>query len=452
MTGRERTNPAASSFVGDHVAQHVNRERLASHICELINIPSPTGEEYRLAEHLYEEFSKMGLHARLQDVDTNQSNVIGTLEGTGSGPTLLLLGHLDTTWSGSEERVRDLGEGYQPSAKRDGEWIFGMGAYNMKSGFAAAIEAVRALLDSGHRPVGDIVLAGVVSESPKAQVGRFQGPHFRGAGKGARFLVNNGVAADFCVVTEPTNSSISLTSGGYVLIEIATKGYPSATYRRTEISGAPDSIDAIELMNGVHESLRKWGETYARRTRFMDRLENHVVIISVEGGLPYRPSKKAAFCRSVVEIGFMPGQRAIDVIREIRSVLRQLQSRNDKLDLDINVLQTVPGALVESDEPVVEMLAGAHAQEHGEEPRLSIDGWLADTTHLTRYGIPAVCYGPGGRMREGGLGYYSPSGEQCFLPDIEVGARVFARLITEVSSSKRDPTGIPRDPVSTVVF
>ena len=449
MIGRNR-DARARAAVGERAASFVDRERLAAHICEIINISSPTGEEYELAKRLHDDFTEMGLRATLQEIDLNQANVIGRLEGTEPGPTLLLLGHLDTTWSGSEEGIRDLGDGYQPAAKRDGDWIFGMGAYNMKSGFAAAIEAVRAVVDSGVRLPGEVVLAGVASESPKAQVGPFQGPRFRGAGKGARFLVNNGVAADFCVVTEPTNGAISVVSGGYVLIEIVTKGYPGATYKRTEISGAPEPVDAIERMRHVHEEIRKWGEAYSERTRFREQIENHVAIISVEGGLPYRPSKQPAYCRSVIEIGFMPGQRAIDVIREVTCVLEPYRSRDDELDLDINVLQTAPGALVDPDEPIVSALSDAHEEEHGDPPRLSIDGWLADTTHLTRYGIPAVCYGPAGRVREGGLGYFSPSGEQCFLPDIEMGARVLARLIASVCSS--DVEVLPRKVDSTVVY
>jgi acetylornithine deacetylase/succinyl-diaminopimelate desuccinylase-like protein len=405
---------------------------------DLVDAASPIGCEQPAAQHLHERFTKLGLKTWLQEVETNRSNVIGVLEGEGEGPTLLFLGHLDTTWSGQEERIRDLGPGYQPKSWREDDWIYGMGAYNMKSGLAASIEAVEAIIASGCRLRGDIVLAGVVGETCNAQVGRFQGARYRGAGVGTRFLLNNGVTADLCVNPEPTNGRIGATTGGYVFLELTTKGNPGATYVRgaagTEVKPA---VDAIAKMDIVKAAILEWKPHYMEAHRYKGEIATPVAIVAIEGGFPYRVSKLAPFCRLSVEIGIMPGQHPLDVIQEIKGLLRKLQGHDHNLDVDVHVVQAIPGSVVAPDEYLVKGLAAAHEAEYGKKPDVTFDSWLADTTSLTRYGIPAVCYGPAGRMRGGGGTYYAKEGEQCYLPDMTLGARTMARFAADVCARSR---------------
>lgn len=57
----------------------------------------------------------------MQEVEPERFNVYGVLPGTGGGPTLMYCGHLDTTFGGDEEGIRDLGPAYQPRAFREGD-------------------------------------------------------------------------------------------------------------------------------------------------------------------------------------------------------------------------------------------------------------------------------------------------------------------------------------------
>ena len=52
--------------------------------------------------------------------------------------------------------------------------------------------------------------AGVVGEIEKAQIGRFQGKSYRGAGVGARYLMDHGVMADMCIIGEPTGLHLQI--------------------------------------------------------------------------------------------------------------------------------------------------------------------------------------------------------------------------------------------------
>ena len=420
------------------VAACVDQERLARGIMELIDAPSPVGNEQPAAEHLHARFKKMGLKSWLQEVEPNRSNVIGMLEGTGDGPTLLFLGHLDTTWSGQEEGIRDLGPGYQPKSWREDDWIYGMGAYNMKSGLAASIEAVEAIVASGERLRGDIVLAGVVGETCNAQVGRFQGPRYRGAGVGTRFALNNGITADMCINPEPTNGRVTTATGGYVFLELTTKGNPGATYVRGA-AGAEvrPAVDAIAKMDAVKAEILAWKPQYMEAHRYNGEIATQVAIVAIEGGFPYRVSKYAPFCRLALEVGIMPGQHPVGVVDEVKALLRSLREKDPELVVDVHVVQAIPGSSISTDEPMVQDLVAAHEAEYGKAPALTFDSWLADTTSLTRYGIPAVCYGPAGRMRAGGGSYYAKEGEQCYLPDMTLGARAMTRFAVNVCSKSR---------------
>ena len=81
---------------------------------------------------------------------TGRPNVVGRLEGSGGGRSLMFNGHMDTSYSGREPHLRAK-RGFQPrSFVRDGH-IWGLGISNMKGALACYVEAVRAIQDAGHR-------------------------------------------------------------------------------------------------------------------------------------------------------------------------------------------------------------------------------------------------------------------------------------------------------------
>jgi acetylornithine deacetylase len=218
-------------------------------VTRMIDIPSPMGGEKALAGYLEERFRAAGLKTWKQEVEPDRFNVYGLLEGSGGGASLMYAGHLDSAYGGDEEGIRDLGPGYQPKSWVDGDWVHGLGAYNMKGGHAAAILAVEALARAKARLPGNLLIAGVVGETCHTNVAHYQGSRYRGCGVGARFMVANGVGADMVVIPEPTSNRISVASGGYVFLELQTRGNPGATYRRGGVSlQVKPGEDAIEKM------------------------------------------------------------------------------------------------------------------------------------------------------------------------------------------------------------
>jgi LysW-gamma-L-lysine carboxypeptidase len=153
----------------------------------MLEIPSPSGQEGRLAGHLADVMTGLGLTARVDDV----GNVIGETPAR-PGPRIMLLGHLDTV------------PGALPVHREDGR-LHGRGAADAKGPLAAMVRAVAAARDFP----GQLVVVGVVEEET---------PRSRGAVHIGRTLA----PPDALVVGEPS---------GWRGIVIGYKGKLDLTYR-----------------------------------------------------------------------------------------------------------------------------------------------------------------------------------------------------------------------------
>src|SRR5215207_10968555 len=202
----------------------IDRDRLVELALRLVSTPSFTGSEEEAAELMRSELASLGLQVQWQQVEDGRANVLGTWPGEGGGPTLMLNGHLDTSYSGREPWLAGI-PGFQPQGfEREGR-IYGLGISNMKGALACYVEAVRALQDAGVRLRGDVLVAAVCGEIEKAQWGDAQGAEFRGYAAGTRHLVTHGGVADMCILGEPTESKVVLGHFGSLWLRISTQGH-----------------------------------------------------------------------------------------------------------------------------------------------------------------------------------------------------------------------------------
>src|SRR5215203_6890417 len=133
----------------------VDRERLVETASAMIDVHSFTGDEQRMAELMVSLYEQLGLQVQWQQVEDGRANALGTWGGAGGGKTLMLNGHLDTSYSGREPWLKDV-PGFQPQGfERDGR-IYGLGISNMKGALACYVEALRALMDQEVRLKGDL--------------------------------------------------------------------------------------------------------------------------------------------------------------------------------------------------------------------------------------------------------------------------------------------------------
>src|SRR3954447_21709808 len=120
---------------------------------------NPPGDERACQEHLAEQLEDAGLEVTLAGRTPERPNLVARLRGSGDGPTLCLLSHVDTVYATAADWQRDPWSG----DLADG-CVWGRGALDMKSQTAAEAVAAIALAREGWRGSGDLLIVSVVDE------------------------------------------------------------------------------------------------------------------------------------------------------------------------------------------------------------------------------------------------------------------------------------------------
>src|SRR4051812_44270999 len=123
------------------------------------NTVNPPGNEREAQEYLADYLQRAGLEVELLGRTEPRPNLVARLRGTGDGPTLCLLSHVDTVLATPTEWQHDPWSG----DVIDGE-LWGRGALDMKSQTAAEVVAATTLARSGWRGKGDLLVVVVVDE------------------------------------------------------------------------------------------------------------------------------------------------------------------------------------------------------------------------------------------------------------------------------------------------
>lgn len=133
------------------------------------NTVNPPGNERAAQEYLAAYLTEAGFDCKLLGAKEERPNLIARLRGEapGDGPTLGLLGHVDTVLATPSDWQHDPWSGNLA----DG-FVWGRGALDMKSQVVAEIVAAAALARSGWRPArGELLVMAVVDEETGGELG-----------------------------------------------------------------------------------------------------------------------------------------------------------------------------------------------------------------------------------------------------------------------------------------
>ncbi|MBI4524548.1 MAG: M20/M25/M40 family metallo-hydrolase [Deltaproteobacteria bacterium] len=420
-------------------------EEVVNLLCELINIPSVTGTEQQIAEFLVGRMRELGLESRLQEIEPGRSNAIGVLRGSGDGPALVFNGHLDTATSGRiEEDYAGLGEvvpGNLPQAYIKDGHVYGLGAYNMKGGIAAAVCAVGTLAKSGVKLRGDVIIAAVAGESEKAPVDgalrSFRGPGYRGGGVGTRYYITHGPVPDMAIVCEPTALWVTNADAGYLWVKLIVKG----TGGRPADRGARTAVSAVSVMTRVVQAIEAWAPEYRDSHVFdsgIGKIEPTVNVGAVEGGFPFKASYKPAVCHIYVELRLTPSMRPTLALDELRIVLNRLQQDMPELHYDLEVYASnFPSTVTSPETRVVQTALEMQKRVLGEEqnnPPSRILHFWNDTNVFRQHGIPAVMVGPGG---ERDVSLVFEPGQHVAIQQLKDAARLYTLAAIKLCTLSR---------------
>lgn len=403
----------------EDAARFVTADAIRTVLMDMVDIASPTGGEIDMARYVVDRLGQAGIDSELQLVDEDRPNAVGQLAGSGTGYNLLLTGHMDTSYAGTEAHL--VGEGFKPKAVHRDGWIWGLGSMNMKSGLAGALVALEAIAKAGIRLNGDISYGGVVGEIEKAPIEEFQGIEYSGYGSGSKYLVTHGVTADFAILAEPTGLKICTANMGCMWVRITLAG----TVAHAAFARGQGAVNAIELMTELQGDLQAWIADYEAANEFMGEHPN-ITLSAIRGGDPWRLARNPYDCHLYLDIRTVPGQSMEAIKRGLRQCLAGFAARTATPEAKLHVYITDPPNLVDETLPVVEALGQAQSTLTGDRPASIIRRPGADGVHFTRYDVPCAVFGPAGRMHPDFQGKAMHAvGEHVAIDDVLTAARVY---------------------------
>jgi acetylornithine deacetylase/succinyl-diaminopimelate desuccinylase-like protein len=410
---------------------YVTPEAVRDTLLEMIDIRSPTGHEAGMANYIQNHLQQAGIEASQQLVEDGRPNVVAHWRGQGDGLNLLFTGHMDTSYSGDEEYL--IGEGFKPKGSlRDG-WIWGLGANNMKSGLAGLIVAIEAIAKAGIKLRGDISFGAVVGEIEKAPVEEFQGREYSGYGIGTKHLVSHGVTADYALLAEPTSLKICTANMGCLWAKITVGG----TVAHSALTNKAGTVNAIDVMHLLYNDIVEWKKSFEANNIYMGEHAN-VTLACIRGGAPWRLSRNPQECSLYLDIRTLPGQTADQIKRELRVALRRFADQQRADEPSLAFLVTDP-AIDIGDNPLVKILGDAQQAAMGERSVPFIRRPGSDAVHLTRYDVPCVQFGPGGRLHPDAKGQsMHVVGDHVLLDDVVLASRVYLNVALDLCSAPAD--------------
>jgi len=385
------------------VFSQVDAHELVLTLKELVKIDSvnpslvPGGAgEAEIAAFVADFLDRVGLDVELCEVEKDRPNVIGVLRGKGSGPSLILNGHMDTV--GIEGMV----DPFDP--RIDGNRLYGRGSADMKGGLASILHAVKAVIDSGVALSGDLVVASVVDEEYTSL--------------GTERLMDS-FSADGAVVCESTGLEIGVAHKGFVWLEVETHG------KAVHGSRPEEGVDAISKMGRFLVELDDFGVRVlsGRSHRLLGSPSLHASLISGGRELSTYPD----LCRLKLERRTIPGEDVALVQSEVLSILERLSKSDSSFKAELETLFARGPFEVSTEERIVRVLNKAVYKVTGRESKyIGSYGWL-DSEIIQNAGVPTAIFGPGGE------GMHSTN-EYVYLDQVVEAARVLSQLIVDFCS------------------
>lgn len=214
---------------------------------DLIARQSIPGKELEVQQFISKKLRQMGLKVEMWEPDwaelkkhpgyvpvemgyEGRPNVVGMWPGTGGGKSLLFNGHVDVIPVDSGSWTEDPWSGGSGGGK-----LFGRGASDMKSGLASMTMAVEALLRSGLKTKGDVILEYVVDEEY--------------SGNGTLSCIQRGLKADAGISCEAGDLEIQPATTGSMWFEVEVEGRSASMSRRWE------AVSAIEKGYVLYEAI-----------------------------------------------------------------------------------------------------------------------------------------------------------------------------------------------------
>jgi succinyl-diaminopimelate desuccinylase len=345
-------------------------EELARTTLELCEIPSETGREARIADHVQALCER---YAGADAVKRIGNSVVCEPHWSGSAdaPRVALVGHLDTV---------KCAEG-QPTEIRDGR-VYGCGASDMKAGVAtmlALLQRWRSM--QAARPVWIFY-------------DKEEGPNDQ---NGLEPVLTSGALPplDLALVLEPTDRALQMGCMGTIHATVTVRGVRAHSARPWQ------GENAIYLARPL---LDRFASLQPREAKFGDLTFFEVMVVTriwTENSANVVPERVMLN----VNIRFAPGRTVEEAVGQLWELVAG--------DAEVEVTDSAPSGRVYLDHPLLEPW-----RSRGGIAVAPKQAWT-DVARFTERGIPAVNFGPGETAQA------HQAGEWCSIESLE---HAFAHL------------------------
>ncbi|NLO07858.1 MAG: M20/M25/M40 family metallo-hydrolase [candidate division WS1 bacterium] len=378
-----------SEVTPQQVAQAIDARAEAARgwLMDAIAFESTQGNEAGVQAYMKDLLNSLGMKAEYREISDEifedpeyshnenelsyegRPNVVGVLEGTGDGRSVIVQSHTDVVPGA------DWKEAFDP--KFDGEYVYGRGAMDAKGQVIMQTLAIAAIMDMGIELKGSIEQQVVLEE----EVG----------GNGALSLIRQGCSADGVIVGEGSSLNVYPANRGAIWFRAKTFGTPMHMGRRFEGQNAIEKMmEAIRLMLIYEKKIIAESANYPLFERYEAPVQLCLGIIRAEGW----PSMVAGECMLEGGVGFLPNKSMEEVKQELYDAVMQTEDQwlKDHFELTFPKLHNdsyeIPG-----DHPLPVTLNDAVTNY---EPGSEIFGWnvSCDARLYNRLAdLPTVVYG-----------------------------------------------------------
>jgi acetylornithine deacetylase len=255
---------------------------------------------------------------------------------------------------------------------RDGR-VYGRGSQDMKGSLAAMMAAVKALVDSGQRLAGDVILTAVSDEESLSIGSEDVVKHF---------------SADAAIVTEPTDMSLCRAHRGFVWFEVVTQG------RAAHGSRYMEGIDANMRMGRFLAKLDGLEQDLRQRTPHLLAGPPSLHASLLQGGTEI--SVYAAESTLKLERRTIPGETPAGAEAELAALIESLTAADPTFKATLRPFFDRPPFEVNEAATIVQKLDAALGQVLGQHrPHVGATFWT-DAAIFAAAGMETVLLGPVG--------------------------------------------------------
>ena len=349
----------------------LNRERIVELVEEMVSIPSITNKEGAMSDWTHKRLRELGLEVRRLPVEESGDTVVGWLDSPRKGPSMMLNFHMDT-FDAFRGWVTDP---FKPVVK-DGR-IYGLGAHDMKGGGACLIAAVEAIVESGVKLRGKLIVSSTSDEENWS--------------RGAHALIKGGYLKDceYCIVPEPsTSGTLTIGERGRHVFHLTFHGESVSAAYDKGVNAVVDASKAAVALTQLDKAELGYNEDY--------ELGGSLCVIGLKGGgtMIYVPEIAELW----VDRHILPGQTVDWAAEQIRAVVGKAGIDGTyEIAWDERPTPAPLSFIVPKNSKLVKTVTRNLELETGWRVRHVLARSVADTNHFAVHGgVPTLICGPTG--------------------------------------------------------